>query len=91
VWGGNRTDAGAQAQGVLMSVLETCRRQPLLARLYIRKKNLGAIDPKFLTAVDAGDRALRDVICVPLVRLAKPGNLNARDTLLEFLRELLRG
>jgi transposase len=27
VWGGNRTPAGSQAQGVLMSVLETCRRQ----------------------------------------------------------------
>jgi transposase len=27
VWGGNRTDAGARAQGVLMSVFETCRRQ----------------------------------------------------------------
>ena len=27
VWGGNRTAAGARAQGVLMSVLETCRRQ----------------------------------------------------------------
>jgi transposase len=27
VWGGNRTPAGARAQGVLMSVLETCRRQ----------------------------------------------------------------
>jgi transposase len=27
VWGGNRTAAGAAAQGVLMSVLETCRRQ----------------------------------------------------------------
>ncbi len=27
VWGGNRTAAGAQAQGVLMSVFETCRRQ----------------------------------------------------------------
>jgi transposase len=26
VWGGNRTPAGATAQGVLMSVLETCRR-----------------------------------------------------------------
>ncbi len=26
VWGGNRTAAGAKAQGVLMSVLETCRR-----------------------------------------------------------------
>jgi transposase len=27
VWGGNRTPAGAEAQGVLMSVIETCRRQ----------------------------------------------------------------
>jgi transposase len=27
VWGGNRTAAGAAAQGVLMSVIETCRRQ----------------------------------------------------------------
>ena len=27
VWGGNRTAAGAKAQGVLMSVFETCRRQ----------------------------------------------------------------
>jgi transposase len=27
VWGGNRTEAGAGAQGVLMAVLETCRRQ----------------------------------------------------------------
>ena len=27
VWGGNRTAAGARAQGVLMSVIETCRRQ----------------------------------------------------------------
>jgi len=29
VWGGNRTAAGARAQGVLMSVFETCRRQTL--------------------------------------------------------------
>jgi transposase len=27
VWGGNRTAVGAKAQGILMSVLETCRRQ----------------------------------------------------------------
>ena len=27
VWGGNRTPAGAEAQSILMSVLETCRRQ----------------------------------------------------------------
>lgn len=29
VWGGNRTTAGARAQGALMSVFETCRRQAL--------------------------------------------------------------
>jgi transposase len=29
VWGGNRTAAGARAQGVLMSVFETCRRRTL--------------------------------------------------------------
>jgi transposase len=27
VWGGNRTEAGAQAQGILTSVLRTCRQQ----------------------------------------------------------------
>src|SRR4029079_6746681 len=27
VWGGNRTAAGARAQGVLLSVIETCRPQ----------------------------------------------------------------
>jgi transposase len=27
VWGGNRTEAGAQAQGILVSVLRTCRQQ----------------------------------------------------------------
>ena len=27
VWGGNRTEAGARAQGVLMSVMETCCRR----------------------------------------------------------------
>ena len=35
VWGGNRTAAGAYAQGVLMSVLETCRRQARSALDYI--------------------------------------------------------
>jgi transposase len=35
VWGGNRTAAGARAQGVLMSVLETCRRQARSALDYL--------------------------------------------------------
>ena len=38
VWGGNRTPAGARAQSILLSVLQTCRQQhrsavPLLRRL----------------------------------------------------------
>ncbi len=35
VWGGNRTAAGAHAQQVLMSVLETCRRQARSALDYV--------------------------------------------------------
>jgi transposase len=35
VWGGNRTPVGAQAQSVLMSVMETCRRQTRSALDYI--------------------------------------------------------
>jgi transposase len=35
VWGGNRTAAGAHAQGILMSVLETCRRQTRSALDYV--------------------------------------------------------
>jgi transposase len=35
VWGGNRTAAGARAQSVLMSVLETCRRHARSALDYI--------------------------------------------------------
>lgn len=35
VWGGNRTAAGAHAQGVLTSVLETCRRQARSALDYV--------------------------------------------------------
>jgi transposase len=36
VWGGNRTAAGAAAQGVLTSVLQTCRQQVLSAVDYVR-------------------------------------------------------
>ena len=35
VWGGNRTAAGAKAQGILMSVIETCRRQTHSALDYV--------------------------------------------------------
>ncbi|MBI4442708.1 MAG: transposase [Acidobacteria bacterium] len=35
VWGGNRTAAGAHAQSILLTVLQTCRQQnrPVLPRL----------------------------------------------------------
>jgi transposase len=36
VWGGNRTEAGAEAQGVLSSVLRTCRQQVVSAFDYVR-------------------------------------------------------
>ena len=35
VWGGNRTWAGARAQGALLSVLETCRRLDIPVRKYL--------------------------------------------------------
>jgi len=35
VWGGNRTDAGAQAQAVVMSVLQTCKQQAHSAVTFI--------------------------------------------------------
>jgi transposase len=35
VWGGNRTAAGAQAQAITMSVLQTCKQQALDAFAYI--------------------------------------------------------
>jgi transposase len=36
VWGGNRTEAGAQAQGVILSVLRTCKQQVVSAFNYVR-------------------------------------------------------
>lgn len=47
VWGGNRTAAGAHAQGVLMSVLETCRRQARSALDYV-SQTLRAVGNLFL-------------------------------------------
>jgi transposase len=36
VWGGNRTEAGAEAQGILSSVLQTCRQRLVSAFDYVR-------------------------------------------------------
>ncbi len=36
VWGGNRTEAGAETQGVILSVLQTCKQQVASAFNYVR-------------------------------------------------------
>ena len=36
VWGGNRTASGAEAQKVILSVLETCKQQLLSGVNYVR-------------------------------------------------------
>jgi transposase len=45
VWGGNRTQAGARAQGVLMSVFETCRRQTLSVVDHVSQALRGSGNP----------------------------------------------
>lgn len=55
VWGGNRTEAGAKAQGILTSVLETCRRQARSALEYVSQTlrsvgNLFLPQPQLLLA-----------------------------------------
>jgi transposase len=37
VWGGNRTEAGAAAQGILTSVLQTCKQQLVSGFEYVRE------------------------------------------------------
>jgi transposase len=53
VWGGNRTNVGAEAQSITMSVLETCRRQTVDAMSFISQTLRGvaaAIFPSPRTA-----------------------------------------
>ena len=47
VWGGNRTDAGAQAQAVTMSVLQTCKQQAQDALTYVSQTLCGAVTSLF--------------------------------------------
>lgn len=47
VWGGNRTPAGARAQAVTMSVLQTCRQQALDAFTYISQTLCGVVASLF--------------------------------------------
>jgi len=46
VWGGNRTWAGARAQGVLMSVLETCRRAGRLGLEFVSQTLRAYANPR---------------------------------------------
>ena len=47
VWGGNRTQNGAQVQGVVSSVLETCKRTSQNAFTYVSNTLCGVVDSLF--------------------------------------------
>ena len=48
VWGGNRTNAGAQAQAITTSVLQTCRQQAIDAFSYISQTLCGFVTSLFV-------------------------------------------
>lgn len=54
VWGGNRTDAGAQDQGVISSVLETCKRTSQNAFDYVSATFRGVVASLFSSTVTSG-------------------------------------
>jgi transposase len=54
VWGGNRTEAGAEAQGVVSSVLQTCRQQLVSAFDYVRNTLCHGFASLFTSAPEAG-------------------------------------
>jgi transposase len=47
VWGGNRTDAGAEAQAITSSVIETCKNKGVNAFLYISNAFRGVLGNLF--------------------------------------------
>jgi transposase len=47
VWGGNRTEAGAEAQAVTMSVLQTCKQQAQDALTYVSQTLTGEVTSLF--------------------------------------------
>lgn len=47
VWGGNRTDAGGQAQAVVSSVLETCKNKTIDAFAFLSNAFRGVFNPLF--------------------------------------------
>src|SRR5262245_5157829 len=56
VWGGNRTAAGARAQGITMSVLQTCKQQALDAFAYIGQTLRGFVGSLFTPMQIAASR-----------------------------------
>ena len=56
VWGGNRTDAGAEAQGVVCSVLQTCKQGALSAFSYVRDTLCRGFASLFSPTVDVTGR-----------------------------------
>jgi transposase len=56
VWGGNRTPAGADAQEITMSVLQTCSRRAVDALSYISATLRGFVASLFVSATAAAGR-----------------------------------
>jgi transposase len=54
VWGGNRTEAGAEAQGIVTSVLQTCQQQLVSGFEYIRDTLCHGFISLFKSAPAAG-------------------------------------
>ncbi len=50
VWGGNRTEAGAQAQCVLQSTLATCKQQAVSFLEFLRDRLCGLLGKLFISA-----------------------------------------
>lgn len=56
VWGGNRTEAGAQTQAITMSVLQTCKQQAKEALDYISQTLCGFVTSLFAPVQAASGR-----------------------------------
>ncbi len=54
VWSGNRTEAGAEAQVIVSSVLQTCRQQVVSAFDYVRDTHCHGFTSLFTPAPEAG-------------------------------------
>lgn len=54
VWGGNRTEAGAEAQAVTLSVLQTCQQQAVAFVDYVSQSLRGVVASLFTSAATEG-------------------------------------